>query len=273
MALKGFMGINIVLAKAKCLFYHEGMFKINVKNLFVVTLFFLGCSTSHSVKPNSTPPGADPATMANTNEPDFIKELKGPPNQGSKEDAVDYHTLLKLQKHRTKAECARAETEVKISLGSLFGGPYGPLSAAEVTQWSDYFYTVGMEADQYVHMAKKDFQRPRPYVTHSDLHPCIPKESSFSYPSGHSALSRFYMHMLGDIYPQLHVELEKRADQIAFDRNLGGVHYPSDIRDGKFLGDKIYEYMVKNAGLKERTHVKMSEFGGVGKELPPESAQ
>jgi acid phosphatase (class A) len=240
-----------------------------IKNLFLSVLFFVGCSTApHAV--NETPAAApsasvSPATPAVV--PDFIQTLKGPPARGTKADRVDYHTLLKLQNTRTAAECARAKTEVKISLASFYGAPYGPLSPSEVKQWSDFLYTVGMEADVYVHMAKKNFQRPRPYLTHPDLHPCVKRETTFSYPSGHAALSRFYMHVIEDIYPQMKADLEKRADQIALDRNIGGVHYPSDIKDGKLLGDRIYDYQVKNTNLKERTHAKMSELGGVSQDI------
>jgi len=102
----------------------------------------------------------------------------------------------------------------------------------------------------YIGDAKKHWSRLRPYLTHPDLTPCIKKESSFSYPSGHSALSHYYMHILEVLLPNKKAAIDARADQIAYDRLVGGVHYPSDIRDGKLLGDEIYDYVSQQSGFK-----------------------
>jgi acid phosphatase (class A) len=184
--------------------------------------------------------------------PEFVENYPGAPAIGSTEDVSDHDILLNLQKTRTAKECARAATEVKISLASYYGLPYGILTEKEVARLTPFFQEVSELAWPLIGQAKRKWKRVRPYDAHNDLHPCVSKETSFSYPSGHSAMSRYYYLILLNFYPDQKATLLMRSDQIATDRTIGGVHYPTDIRDGKILGEQIYEYLVKNSHLQEK---------------------
>lgn len=74
-------------------------------------------------------------------------------------------------------------------------------------------------------------------------------ESSFSYPSGHSALAEFYARILSIALPDRAADFKARALQIAQDRMIGGVHYPTDVRDGVLLGDQIFDDENQNGAL------------------------
>lgn len=180
--------------------------------------------------------------------PDFV-QLPGAPATGSAEDQSDYAQNLSLQNSRTPDDCARAATEVKITLASFFGSPFGPLSDQEVSRYNQLFESLYLEANGYISITKQQWQRPRPYIAHPDLKPCIKLESSFSYPSGHSALAEFYARALIVLFPDRADVLKARAKQIALDRNIGGVHYPSDIRDGNLLGDQIFDHEDQTGDL------------------------
>jgi acid phosphatase (class A) len=147
-----------------------------------------------------------------------------------------------LQKTRTKADCARGLSEVNINLENFYGPAYGPLTKAEVAKWSPIFDEFSSLAWPLIKSAKDRWQRPRPFVAHSDIIPCVKLEKSFSYPSGHAAMAYYYLEILEQLKPSLTNSLTLRAEQIAHDRNLVGVHYPSDVRDGKILGDEIYDF-------------------------------
>jgi acid phosphatase (class A) len=181
--------------------------------------------------------------------PDFINRFPGPPAVGSPEAEVDHQALLHLQKTRTAHECARAATEVKISLQTYYAKPYGSLTKKQMTELAPFFERVSDPAWKLIDSAKKKWKRVRPYDAFSDVHPCISKERSFSYPSGHSAISRYYYKILVRLYPEKQKELLKRSDQIATDRTIGGVHYVTDVRDGKRLGEEVYDYLVANENL------------------------
>ncbi len=206
---------------------------------FIFANFLLSCTTSPPKSEASLAPSPTPSV--------FHFDLPGAPVPESAEDVSDYQTLLHYQKIRTHADCRRGKSEVKITLAHFFGPPYGPLKSQEVEPLKEKFEKISAAAWSMIGDAKNHWSRPRPFVTHSDLTPCARREPSFSYPSGHAALSQLYVDFLIPLFPDRAELLQKRADQIDLDRNLVGVHYPSDVRDGKVLGDQIYQFL-KNSG-------------------------
>jgi|GEM_PF-1508524 len=207
-----------------------------------------GCSTAPQTSSDSQAKAeSQPETL-----PEFILQLPGPPEVGSSEDKQDHQALLKLQQTRTHQECVRAATEVKISLSNYYGKPYGILTNHQVNQLTPFFEKASRYAWKYLHLAKEQWKRVRPYDAHADLHPCIRKEKSFSYPSGHSTMSRYYYEMLVVLFPDKKDVLLARSDEIAKDRTIGGVHYPTDIRDGKQLGEEIFHAVDQDQHLTEQ---------------------
>jgi len=176
---------------------------------------------------------------------EMIAAIPGAPAPGSPEDISDWETLKKLQKSRTAKDCKRATSEVVVNLNNFYGPPYGPLSKKEAERLVPFFEELSQLSyhPDLIGMTKKHWHRPRPYLAHPDLEPCVKKEPSFSYPSGHAAVSVILYRALSELHPKLSAKLLKRANQIAYDRTLAGVHYPTDIRDGKIIGEMNYQFM------------------------------
>ena len=175
-----------------------------------------------------------------------------PPLLNSKQDDVDLKELLDFQRSRTAGECARAQSEVSVSLDAFFGPKYGPLTGEEVRAWTPFFEEVKMDANYFCHQVKHLWKRPRPYLVHSDVHPCIPLESTDSYPSGHATIARVYAHVLSMLDTKRSKAFEQRANQIATDRVLGGVHNPSDIEAGQKIGDEVFSVLKTNFKFQNR---------------------
>lgn len=80
-------------------------------------------------------------------------------------------------------------------------------------------------------------QRPRPFVTDSNITPCIPDEpalrASFSYPSGHAALGFAWSLVLAELVPTRADALIARGYDFSWSRVVCGVHYPSDVEAGR----------------------------------------
>ena len=109
-------------------------------------------------------------------------------------------------------------------------------------------------------MVLKDiFQRPRPFVTFSEIIPLIDKPGSFSFPSGHTSTS------FAAAFAVLFMEKKRRyaipamiiAAMIGFSRMYVGVHYPTDVLGGiivGFLSAVVAYYLVQmiNRKLGER---------------------
>ena len=76
---------------------------------------------------------------------------------------------------------------------------------------------------------KQRVRRPRPYASHPDLRPCLPPESGFSFPSGHSSWYTAAFLLLADLVPERRDRLEEMGRHGAANRVMCGVHYPSDV--------------------------------------------
>jgi acid phosphatase (class A) len=217
--------------------------KLNQLTALALLFSFIACSTPSSAPNAATVAEQQAAEKQETAK--LIAMIPGFPAINSPEGKTDHKELLKLQKKRKAKDCERARSEVSPTLANLFGPPYGPLSLVEVLKLNSFFEEVSHETyhPNYLGKVKKNWSRPRPYDSYPDLHPCAKKETSFSYPSAHAAISRLYAKVLSQMYPRRAADFLSRADQIAQDRAISGVHYPTDLRDGKIIGDELYENM------------------------------
>lgn len=161
------------------------------------------------------------------------------PTIGSLEEKQDFDELLYFQDTRTQEQCEAGAQESSSSLRAFFGGKNGPLSEAEVIKVQKNLKWVTIKTGVQILLNKTAFNRPRPYTNHPEIKPCIELELSKAYPSGHATLSRVYARILSVIYPERSIQFLNRADQIALNRVIGGVHHPSDIVAGKKLGDAL----------------------------------
>ncbi len=87
-------------------------------------------------------------------------------------------------------------------------------------------------------LIKNIIARPRPFMEISDIDLLIPKPTSYSFPSGHTASSfaatTAYVKMIDN--KKIVIPLVLLACMIAFSRLYLMVHYPTDILGGVVLG-------------------------------------
>jgi acid phosphatase (class A) len=177
--------------------------------------------------------------------------LQAPFTAGSDDEQADLAAVLALQYSRTDADCARAKTEVNISLNSFFGPAYGPLSKQEVSELTPFFNKIENDADYAASQEKNFWKRPRPYLVDSAIQPCIKLETSYSYPSGHSTISHAAAAVLDLVFPDRKAQIDARADQIAEDRVMGGVHYPSDIAAGVLMSERVFQAIQESGDFEQ----------------------
>jgi len=91
---------------------------------------------------------------------------------------------------------------------------------------------------------KDIYKRPRPYVADANLHPCLPKESGWSFPSGHSAYFRAAAELLADLLPERRERLLVVGHSGGTSRTMCGVHYPSDVEAGQRLGEAAARQII-----------------------------
>ena len=171
-----------------------------------------------------------------------IKKLIGNyPEIGSVEHLADFETLHNYQVTRTEENCKQAEHDEKLSIKQLYKGILTSKEIALATiNLADVYATVGANA----YLAKSIYKRPRPYDFDGSLAPCISREKSYAYPSGHTMTARLTARILSSYYPNKAASLMKRADEFSLQRVVGGVHHPSDVEAGKKLSDHLASLML-----------------------------
>lgn len=208
-----------------------------------LTFVFLSCSTQ------KCDPETSPAKISYLREdlyPVLKQHVAEFPTANSAAQKQDEKELFKMQKSRTEKDCERARSEVEVSLQSFYGKPYGQLDEKQVAALEPLFSKLRYEVGAYIGQVKRGYSRLRPYDYLSNLKPCVSKEKSLAYPSGHATLAEVYARVLQDIFPMQAASLNQRSREISRDRVLGGVHHPSDIESGHKMGEYLYAELLKS---------------------------
>ena len=87
---------------------------------------------------------------------------------------------------------------------------------------------------------------PRPSQLDPSIKTMIGLPNFPSFPSGHSTFSAAAATTLGAIFPQGAATFRAMADEAGISRLYGGIHYPSDIREGKAHGDRIGVWVLNH---------------------------
>jgi acid phosphatase (class A) len=87
---------------------------------------------------------------------------------------------------------------------------------------------------------KPFYNRPRPSQICPTLLPPIPVAGHASYPSGHSLISHLTSLCLADVIPGKAAALDALARRIADNREIAGLHYPSDTQAGEDVAKKAH---------------------------------
>ena len=174
--------------------------------------------------------------------------VPAPPPKDSTEYKKQLSSVLEAQKKRTEQDCERAVYEKSVKFEILFGAPYGPLNALEVNKLKDFMDKVRWDVDHPVHELKKLYSTDRPFAVSDKVKLCpnAKAEKTKSYPSGHAAIGRLFALILSDINPQKKETYMKRANEIAYDRVLGGVHFVNDTEQGKVIADRVWTELKKD---------------------------
>lgn len=185
-------------------------------------------------------PYFDPATV------DLKTLLPDPPADNSDTTRKEIELVLQKQTSRTPQEVVRIKQEVHLkvwlfqdALGSWFTEKNLPATAA-------LFQRVDATEHPIIESAKKDWNRPRPFLQDSRIHPPIDLPKNASYPSGHSTVGNLFALILAEIAPDLKDTIQARGLQIGDDRIIAGVHFPSDVDAGHTLARDLFAKFVAN---------------------------
>lgn len=135
------------------------------------------------------------------------------------------------------------------------------------TFFSDLLFSVHKFCYTAIMHAKHHFNRVRPYqlypqlayVARDALDRKFPLHSS--YPSGHSTIAHLQALVLAEIYgSQFEVPLESKAHRIAENRQIAGLHYPSDSFAGRVLAKYLFDFLMSHQCFRDALHEPQQEF-------------
>ena len=173
-------------------------------------------------------------------------EFAPPPAPDSDAQKADIAVIMDWQKKRTEADCAKANETAAATYDSFWGAK-SPFPAPLPPEVKQFFEHLGSDLEDAVTNMKERYRRPRPYAAYpGQAVPCIKKSWGYSYPSGHSAFSRVFASVLTDLIPGRKDEFFSKADEIALDRVIGGVHFPTDIAAGKVFADQFHAGLLRS---------------------------
>jgi acid phosphatase (class A) len=174
--------------------------------------------------------------------------LPPPPEAGSAQERAELDELLHLQATRTQAQMQRAHDDASVSIfrfADALGNPPG-FTPRQLPRTTALFQHLGREESAFMNPAKNAFGRPRPFVTERRLSPIVAKPYSASYPSGHSTWAVACAIVLADMVPERRAQIFARADEYGHNREVAGVHYPSDVAAGHLAGTVFAEELFQS---------------------------
>ncbi len=177
-------------------------------------------------------------------------QLRLPPPPGKGDTARELNSLLALQTRRDDAAIQRIEHWNAGAPGyrwhQLFQNletsvPVGYLRDVALLDVAVYDATVAAWDSKYAH------RRPRPSAGGSGLKPHLPTPDSPSYPCEHAVTAGAASVVLAYLFPAKADSIRQLALEAGESRLLAGVAYPSDVKAGFELGQKIGELVVARA--------------------------
>jgi acid phosphatase (class A) len=174
--------------------------------------------------------------------------LPPPPEAGSAQERAELDELLRLQDTRTPAAVRRAQADATISIfrfADALGNPPG-FTPQALPLVATLFDRVLRDENLFMDTAKDAFARPRPFLTEERLQPVLSRPASASYPSGHSTWAIAVAIVLSDMVPERRAQIFARADEYAHNREVGGVHYPSDVAAGHLAGTALAQQLFNS---------------------------
>ena len=159
-----------------------------------------------------------------------------PPKPHTTAAELDLAILLWLQKHRTPDQIVKSWLLLDrniVQFDRALGIDMTKSTPAVVQGLTSFLKLVDGAKDTI----KDRVKRPRPYVSHPEIHVCLPPESGWSFPSGHSAFFRSAAVLLADLVPERRERLLAVGLLGGTNRTMCGLHYPSDVEAGQQLGE------------------------------------
>lgn len=177
-----------------------------------------------------------------------VINLSPPSKNSSPETKRELETLVEYKSLRTQEELEQINKEIDLKTTELGGRPAPDyFDENKFPATAELFRYSFSDLNILIMSEKKIFDRVRPNILEPDIEPVIKVPGHPAYPSGHSTQAHFLAFVLGELMPDRRDALIARAGEIAKNREIAGLHYPSDSRAGATLARQFVDLLLKNA--------------------------
>ncbi len=167
------------------------------------------------------------------------------------------YVLLRTPERIKQIKAEQVADGIKIgpeTITAYMSDPRYPLTGKVISQLFDEITPIVMRI-------KTKYDRVRAHKLDPTLAPAIDVPEHPAYPSGHSTQAHAIAFVLTVIAPERQTEFESDALRVAVNREIAGVHYPSDSAAGRILARQIVDLMLRDrafAALVESAKVEWS---------------
>jgi acid phosphatase (class A) len=187
--------------------------------------------------------------------------LPKPIANGSDDDRAQQAIVIAAQKSVSEERLALARSDSEETVYAMFGRVMGDkFIPANLPLSTVFFARIGETEDALVDPVKGHFGRIRPFLNNSDIKPLVKPSTSNSYPSGHTSRSKMMGIVLGMMVPERRDAIFARAEDYAYSRIVGGMHYPDDLVAGRLAGTAIAAYMLADPAFQKDMKVAQEEL-------------
>lgn len=191
---------------------------------------------------------------------DLTMILPPPPANDSAQTKAELGEVLTLQVTRTPEMVASAVADAEENVWR-FANVMGPnFNKDKLPKFSAFFDRVVETEGAVVDPAKDVWKRPRPHQLSDLVKPAVKLSSSGSWPSGHATVGTMMGIILADMVPEKRAEIMARAAEYAHNREVGGIHYASDVEMGKISGSVIAAILLNRDDFKAEYEVAKAEL-------------
>lgn len=191
---------------------------------------------------------------------DLTMILPPPPANDSAQTKAELGEVLTLQVTRTPEMVASAVADAEENVWR-FANVMGPKFNKEtLPKFSAFFDRVVATEGAVVDPAKDIWKRPRPHQLSDLVKPAVKLSSSGSWPSGHATVGTMMGIILSDMVPEKRAEIMARAAEYAHNREVGGIHYASDVEMGRISGSVIAAVLLNRDDFKAEYEVARAEL-------------
>ena len=162
----------------------------------------------------------------------------------TKKDLTTLHNYTQL---RTSEKIAEIKSELQLSDAYFGAETFDELTNGKKRPNTSRLFDFIAEFEMpIIFYEKRKYNRVRPSYLDTTLSTVIEVPLHPSYPSGHATQSYLRALILSDLNPRDKNTYFLAAKRISTNREIAGLHYPSDSKAGELLAQQLYILLLQN---------------------------